>query len=164
MTIDKSITIKGNGHSIKASGADTAVTIDADDVRLFNVNAESEHGIALIVNEGKKNPTIEGGAYKTCTKKGGYVEDYGKQGEGAIRIMGNNGNITVRDASLTGGLHIINRGEGSLDVTNNDIRFDYKGDTALVGILITYQNSVPSEAEAAKNSGIFNGFQQHFCS
>ena len=136
ITIDKSLTINGNNNTVAVAGSNNAVVIDADDVTLSNLNVESEHGIALVVNEGKQDPTIIGGAYKTCTETGGYNEDYGKQGEGAMRFMGNNGNITVTGVTTAGGLHFLNRGEGNLNVADNTINFDYAGDVALVGILV----------------------------
>ena len=135
ITINKSLTINGNNNTVRVTG-DDAVTIDADNVTLNNLNVESAHQIALIVNNGKKNPTITGGSYKTCTETGGYNEDYGKQGEGAMRFMGDNGDITVTGVTAAGGLHFLNRGEGNLNVTGNTIGFDYEGNTALVGIIV----------------------------
>ena len=136
ITISKDVTVVGNGNTVSANGTDTAITVDSNNVTLQEVNAESDHGIALVVNENKTAPTIIGGTYKTCTEPGGYNEDYGKQGEGAIRFNGNNGNVTVKDTTLTGGIHVLNYSNGALTITGNTIGFDYAGETAFVGIVV----------------------------
>ena len=136
ITIDKSLTINGNNNTVTVAGGNDAVVINADNVTLNNLYVESEGAIALIVNENKKNPTINGGIYKTCSKGSGNPA-YGKQGEGAMRFMGNNGDITVTGVTTAGGLHFLNRGEGNLNVAGNTINFDYVGDAALVGILVS---------------------------
>ena len=59
----KNVEIKGNDHTVKVSdGTDSAIVVDADDVKLNGIKAESEHGIALVVNEGKTAVVIEGGS------------------------------------------------------------------------------------------------------
>lgn len=137
ITIDKdNITINGNGKEITATGTDTAVTISADNVTLKDVNASSQWDIALVVANGATGAEVNGGSYATCTDTGNFTEDYAKQGEGAIRFMGNNGDITVTGADLTGGLHIVNYTEGTVKASDNTIGFDYTGETAVVGILV----------------------------
>lgn len=137
ITIDKdNITINGNGKEITATGMNTAVTISADNVTLKDVNASSQWGIALVVANGATGAEVDGGSYATCTDTGNFKEDYAKQGEGAIRFEGANGDITVTGADLTGGLHILNYTEGTVKASDNTIGFDYTGETAFVGILV----------------------------
>ena len=160
----KNVEIKGNDHTVKVSGTDTAIVVDADDVKLNGIKAESEHGIALVVNEGKTAVVIEGGSYKTCTKEGGYTENFAKQGEGAIRFSGDNGDITVRNTKLTGGLHILDYSAGKLDIAGNSIRFDYIGSAAFAGIVIQGNDMEDIDLEALKGSNMIdlpNGYSSY---
>ena len=125
------ITINGNGFGIKTESGN-ALTINADNVVLKNLTATSGNGIALVVNVGAENLKVEGGNYQTAIDG----SNLGKQGEGAMRFEGSNGNITVTGATLVGGLHVIDYTSGTLTIHDNNIGFTYTGDTALVGILV----------------------------
>ena len=142
------VTVNGNGFSIKAPGAETALTLSGNNITLNQVNAQSEQGIALIVKDGATGTVINGGTFATYTAQDD--SDHGRQGEGAMRFEGNNGDITVTGATLRGGLHVLNYTSGKLNLTGNTIGFDYTGDVALVGILVHMSNGdVQLETSAA---------------
>ena len=136
ITIDKAITLEGNGKTITAENGD-AITVTVAGVTLNNVNATAEGknalGHALVV--GTQDSAISG----DVTVSGGtYVAEHvGMQGEGAIRIFAN-GSVTVKDTATTGGIHVFDA--ETYAITGNTVGFTYTGDTAYVGILVFYTN------------------------
>lgn len=137
ITIDKAVTIEGNGKTITAENGD-AITVTAASVTLNGVNAIAEGknalGHALVV--GTQETAVSG----AVTVNGGtYVAKHtGMQGEGAIRIFAN-GNVTVKDTSTTGGIHVFDA--SSYTITGNNVSFTYDEDTPYVGILVFYTNA-----------------------
>ena len=87
-------------------------------------------GIALVVNANVAGTVVEGGSYKN--------ETVGKQGEGAVRFMGSNGNISVTDAEFLGGIHVLNYTSGTLNISGNTFALDSSltGDGYVNGILV----------------------------
>ena len=133
ITINKTITLEGNGKTITAEEGD-AIIVTAAGVTLNEVNATAEGknalGHALVV--GAEDSAVKG----TVTVNGGtYVAKHtGMQGEGAIRIFAS-GDVTVKDVTTTGGIHVFN--PGTYEISGNNVSFDgYQQDG--VGILVFY--------------------------
>ncbi len=147
------VVIDGNGFTIHDASAANALTVAASDVTLKQLTVLSESGIALLVQENAANLTVEGGTYKTAAAG----PSYDKQGEGAMRFLGGNGDITITGAQLRGGIHVLNYESGKLAITGNTIGFDYTGETAFVGILVwNSQDAFPADVtlDALKDNSI----------
>ena len=126
VTIDEaSVTLNGNGYNIRGE-----VVVAADNVVLDDVTVTAPTGIALVVNANVAGTVVEGGSYKN--------ETVGKQGEGAVRFMGSNGNISVTDAEFLGGIHVLNYTSGTLNISGNTFALDSSltGNGYVNGILV----------------------------
>ena len=136
ITIDKAVTIEGNGKTITAENGD-AITVTAAGVTLNGVNATAEGGNALghALVVGAQDAKVEG---DITINGGSYVAEHtGMQGEGAIRIFAS-GAVTVKDTATIGGIHVFDA--DSYAITGNNVSFTYDGDTPYVGILMFYTN------------------------
>lgn len=101
ITINKAITLDGNGHTVSAeTGA--ALTIGAQ-------NSPMEGNITII-----------GGKYISTTSDG--------EGAGAIRIFAK-GKVTVKDVATSGGIHVFN--PGSYEIAGNTVSFNTRKDASV---------------------------------
>ena len=145
ITINKTITLEGNGKTITAE-SDNAITVTADGVILNNVTAISNTGDALVVSNEVKALTVEGGHYE--------VMDSDQQGAGTIVIGDIKSQIdfdtiTVKDAEIVGPLMLMGYKSGALDISGNTISFNDGIEYGCVGILV-FMNDTNVEALAAK--------------
>ncbi len=145
ITINKTITLEGNGKTITAE-SDNAITVTADGVILNNVTAISNTGDALVVSNEVKALTVEGGHYE--------VMDSDQQGAGTIVIGDIKSQIdfdtiTVKDAEIVGPLMLMGYKSGALDISGNTISFNDGIEYGCVGILV-FMNGTNVEALAAK--------------
>jgi hypothetical protein len=144
VTIDKAITLDGNGFKITADNAD-AITVTVGGVTLKNVKAESKKWHALGVGSSgtpvNGDFTIDGGEYKSGT------ESTNVQGEGAVRIFAN-GKVSIKNAKMIGGIHVFE--PTNYEITGNTIDFTFTGDTPFVGILIQKAGGMDNTSAALK--------------
>ncbi len=126
--INKSITLDGNGYYILAEDVN-AMNVTAGSVTLNDLSVVSQREIALNVSS-VENLTVNGGTIRT-----GAARTDGKDGEGSIRIESATGDISITNATLSGGIHILNYvSANTLNITGNTINFNWDGN--YVGILV----------------------------
>lgn len=141
ITLNKSVTINGNGHKITSES--TGVTVTADGVVLSNLNVESPDD-SLRVDPTVNTITVDGGSYQTT--------DSAQQGAGSIVIGATNqtigfGTITVKNAQVLGPIMVLGYKSGALDIAGNTISFNQDIEYGCVGILV-YMNDTTAEALA----------------
>ena len=147
ITIDKSVTIEGNGHKITATGdSETAIKVTADNVTLNNVNAEGNVRALDAQSENVKTLTVIGGSYVASET---YEGAGGAMMIGTFETAREYGTITIKDATLGGSLQIAGYKSGKLDITGNNISF--KGSSPYVGILVYM---IDTTADALEKNGI----------
>lgn len=132
-TIKGNFTINKENITLENVTVGGTLSVNSSNVTLNNVNATSTGSGALTIgkeSDGQtyKNIVINGGNYKTTNAN--------VQGEGALRIF-NAEDISIHNLTLNGGIHLINYKGKTADISGNKIKYDYKGEAALVGILIT---------------------------
>ena len=126
----ESLTLKSTeGKNAKLTFANSGLIVDADNVKLIGLDVTATTGNALIVNTDKKGMSVEKGSYINVVE--------GKQGEGAIRFEGDNGDIKVSEATLKGGIHVLGYAGGDLaGITKNTIKIEGTPNSPLCGIIV----------------------------
>lgn len=110
-----------------------SIVVKATDVVLTNLNVTST-SIAVKINEGKTGTRINGGTYICSTPDA--------EGAGVIYFLGQNGDIYVSGATLTGKLGMYNV-TGKLDgITGNTIKYTSTSSTPVVGISALFNSAL----------------------
>lgn len=110
-----------------------SLIIDANNVVLSDLDITSTK-TALKINKGKTGIQINKGTY-TCSVPNA-------EGVGAIYFLGQNGDINVSGASLTGKLGIEGVTGGLNGITGNTIKYTSKEATPVVGISAVFDNNL----------------------
>lgn len=126
ITVKNTITLTGSEKAkLTFINNEYSLIIDANDVVLNNLYLTSSK-TALKINKGKTGIQVNGGVY-TCSVPNA-------EGVGAIYFLGQNGDIKVSDATLTGKLGVVEV-NGKLDgIKNNIIKYTSTASTPIVGI------------------------------
>ena len=112
-----------------------SIVVNAKDVVLTNLNVTST-SIAVKINEEKTGTRINGGTYICSTPDA--------EGAGVIYFLGQNGDIYVSGATLTGKLGMYNV-TGKLDgITGNTIKYTSTSSVPVVGISALFESTLPA--------------------
>ena len=112
-----------------------SIVVNAKDVVLTNLNVTSS-SIAVKINEEKTGTRINGGTYICSTPDA--------EGAGVIYFLGQNGDIYVSGATLTGKLGMYNV-TGKLDgITGNTIKYTSTSSVPVVGISALFESTLPA--------------------
>ena len=113
-----------------------SLIINANDVTLNNLDMTSTK-TALKINKGKTGIRINGGTY-TCSAPDA-------EGVGPIYYLGQNGDIYVSGATLTGKLGIEGVTGKLNGITGNTIKYTSTSNTPVVGISAVFDNSLAKD-------------------
>ena len=129
-----------------------SLNLTGSNITLKDVNIENDN-TTINISENAENIVIDGGTYTTNKTTSGNP-----QGQGTIRVGNVNGEaytspITIRNATLKGGIHLLNYNASVENITGNNITIENDATPKLVGILVVsdYEGYTQDTADYLNN-------------
>lgn len=129
-----------------------SLNLTGSNITLKDVNIENDN-TTINISENAENIVIDGGTYTTNKTTSGNP-----QGQGTIRVGNVNGEaytspITIRNATLKGGIHLLNYTASVENITGNNITIENDATPKLVGILVVsdYEGYTQDTADYLNN-------------
>lgn len=129
-----------------------SLNLTGSNITLKDVNIENDN-TTINISENAENIVIDGGTYTT-----NKTTSSNPQGQGTIRVGNVNGEaytspITIRNATLKGGIHLLNYTASVENITGNNITIENDATPKLVGILVVsdYEGYTQDTADYLNN-------------
>ncbi|WP_293732485.1 Ig-like domain-containing protein [uncultured Parabacteroides sp.] len=133
LIIGQSLVLEGTSDA-KLQFTRGGLVVNANDVKLNNLNVETQAGAPVTINANKTGTVVDKGHYSYNTLNNGETN---AQGQSAIRFLGSNGNVNVSDVTANG--IFVDACNGTLTgIKGNTIGFDYEGPVSWAGINIKF--------------------------
>ena len=129
-----------------------SLNLTGSNITLKDVNIENDN-TTINISENAENIVIDGGTYTT-----NKTTSSNPQGQGTIRVGDVNGEaytspITIRNATLKGGIHLLNYTASVENITGNNITIENDATPKLIGILVVsdYEGYTQDTADYLNN-------------
>ena len=134
-----------------------SLNLTGSNITLKDVNIENDN-TTINISENAENIVIDGGAYTT-----NKTTSSNPQGQGTIRVGNVNGEaytspITIKNATLKGGIHLLNYNASVENITGNNITVEDDATPKLVGILVVsdYEGYSQETVDYLNNQNLIN--------
>ena len=134
-----------------------SLNLTGSNITLKNVNIENDN-TTINISDNAENIVIDGGTYTT-----NKTTSSNPQGQGTIRVGNVNGEaytspITIKNATLKGGIHLLNYNASVENITGNNITVENDATPKLVGILVVsdYEGYSQETVDYLNNQNLIN--------
>lgn len=157
--LNESVNVPSNTTIIGSSTSKIvgSLNLTGSNITLKDVNIENDN-TTINISENAENIVIDGGAYTT-----NKTTSSNPQGQGTIRVGNVNGEaytspITIKNATLKGGIHLLNYNASVENITGNNITVENDATPKLVGILVVsdYEGYSQETVDYLNNQNLIN--------
>ena len=134
-----------------------SLNLTGSNITLKDVNIENDN-TTINISENAENIVIDGGTYTT-----NKTTSSNPQGQGTIRVGNVNGEaytspITIKNATLKGGIHLLNYNASVENITGNNITVENDATPKLIGILVVsdYEGYSQETVDYLNNQNLIN--------
>ncbi len=134
-----------------------SLNLTGSNITLKDVNIENDN-TTINISDNAENIVIDGGAYTT-----NKTTSSNPQGQGTIRVGNVNGEaytspITIKNATLKGGIHLLNYNASVENITGNNITVENDATPKLIGILVVsdYEGYSQETVDYLNNQNLIN--------
>ena len=157
--LNESVNVPSNTTIIGSSTSKIigSLNLTGSNITLKNVNIENDN-TTINISDNAENIVIDGGTYTT-----NKTTSSNPQGQGTIRVGNVNGEaytspVTIKNATLKGGIHLLNYNASVENITGNNITVENDATPKLVGILVVsdYEGYSQETVDYLNNQNLIN--------